>query len=174
MLGYDLLLGGTRYLRDSTARVDAQRDAMRVLLSLSREMRESSYASVVCLDEAPGASCAGTVFASVRKVNGQLSLDSQGAPLWPNLVCYARVGLDLFRWTEDLATPSATPPNPNTLGKGVVYFSNQNPRRRFSNGVSALRVSKLTNPNRIHVLLKTSQLNGEVEQQVQTEIVSGP
>lgn len=177
-VAYTLMIFGTRYLREANARLDCQREAVRVLADLSRELRQSSHQSVHCATIASNDNPKGLVFASAHQENGELSFDPAGKPIWQRLICYRNEGGDLLRCQEPLVTPNANIPKPLTMGRTTAYFSavfsQPNSNRRLAREVTVFDVRTIPNPTRVNARIVVTRLSGQFSVEVQTQIAPAP
>lgn len=172
MLAYEVLLEGLRYYRESQAKIDTQRDAIRILVALGHELRETSYRTVSCQsDSSTGSGPAGVIFGSARSSAGALMFDATGNPVWRRYICYMRQDSRLFRYETD--NPQADDITPNTFPDGLNFFVATPPAatRCYSQGVSFFNTSRSSSGgSHVKIELTTSALSGRVTTRIENKV----
>ncbi|MBI3927886.1 MAG: hypothetical protein HY319_20260 [Armatimonadetes bacterium] len=78
-----LFEAGVRYVRESEARLDIQRDALVAMALVTQELSESNPVAFRTDPDPPG-----VVFGSPRNLEGTLIVDSSGKLIWQKFICY--------------------------------------------------------------------------------------
>lgn len=161
-LAYQVLIEGLRYYRESDARLDCQRDAIKVLLYFNQEMRESSYRSILVTPDT-GGQYSGCVFGSARNAQGVLTFTSAGSPLWGKWICYARDSNKLTRYEKQV--PAQILPSMPTQNVAAFAASPPAAKRQLSQLVKRFSINRTMNPNGVRAVqieLEMSALGGAV------------
>lgn len=178
-LAYQVLIEGLRSYRESDARLDCQRDAIKVLLFFNQEARESSYRSILAIpDNGIPNAVPGCVMGSARNPQGSLVFDSSGNPIWGKWICYARDGTKLMRF-EKPSTAAAPQIVPELPGQAPSAFLANPPasRRQLSLLVKRFSVVRTTNASgvrSVQIELEMSALGGAVSTLIKNAAFPNP
>ncbi len=148
-----LFVQAVRYHRSLETSLDLQENNLSAMAILSRDLSESSSASL-------RAEVGGVVMGSPRGMDGSLQADTQGRLLWRKWVCYYVFMVDgvncLVRKEEALPTALDTAPIiPDSVN--VAYFrGNPAPFSVLARDIELLELSG-TNPASIHLISRLTK-----------------
>lgn len=176
-LSYQVLIEGIRVYRESDARLDCQRDAIKVLLFFNQEARETSLSSVRAVQDT-GAQYPGCVMGSARNLRGVLTVNASGAAVWGKWICYVRNGSKLMRY-ESLNTAAGpqTVPLPPTQTPDSFVTAPPIHRRQLSQFVKKFNITPTTGTGGVRSIaieLEMSALNGAVSTLIRNSAFPNP